>query len=679
VIVPSPGIFYTGLCCGTPLPDARIEQAVARGFTTFRANLAPATPASFDQFAKYPCTPLWIVGQYGHTVAGMQRTSAEVRTLDLPSRIELGNEPNIGDAPAGMPAVSPYDYAGIALDTRAEIEARGHACYYGSISSLNPDALAWLAEMLSWAPWIRRVSVHRYPYRDDQDPSKSPHGSRANEMAALLRVLNSRRVLVTETGIQCPPVDEARQLAYLQQEVGYWRAVPACDGVIVWVEGNAPQESYGLREGTDGRWREAGRVFLGPPVPMRAVAIVVYSEAGQPVPDAACWMQTTQTDWLTGTTGADGVLTWPEVPAGLSFSHLKVEAEGYVPLDVSIVLDAHNQQVRIGLGYDPDVPNAILLPGLTPAHFDPSTLTLEQLAQVRGAMWTARCNVSFGPRPYQDSNILALNYYHLYGDGERQQMLAAYLQRGYTHGVCSVPLDEGGYHHMWPSQDYPLAQERWDAFLDSVQERCDAGIWGNVFFAIPDELQDYPERWGELEPFFLQERAQRLLRIAILAWEPLKPSAWWVNGSQWLARVFPKALRGLHFTPDHDAPGIGGELMPDGSIMGNDEMWRRVAPYIHIFPHQSKQFEDGEAGYQSWLENWNPAVRGSYPDRFDNGYAGWPTFSAWGYRGILAFPAEYLAWWCTNQNEPEATAQRWGDGAISAGARGYLDGGTRPV
>lgn len=312
-------------------------------------------------------------------------------------------------------------------------------------------------------------------------------------------------------------------------------------------------------------------------------------------------------------------------------------------------------------------------PPFPPEHFDPSTLTLEQLAKFRGAMWTNRCNVPYGPRPGRPDNINALNYYHLYGAEDRAKMISAYLAQGYTHGVCSVPIDEGGYHHMWPSQPGPLTQERWDAFLDSVQERWDAGIYA-VFFAIPDEYQDYPERWAELEPFFLQERAQRLLRIVILAWEPWKESAWWVNGCQWMERIFPKALRGIHFTPDHDAPGLSSEGL------GNDELWRRVAQYIHFFPHQSGEFEQGEAGLQSWLKNWDPSVDGSYPQRFAPGNRwGWPSWSAWPNRGILAFPAEYLAWWCTNENEPETTAQHWGDEAIKVGAEGYLDGGTLQV
>lgn len=399
----------------------------------------------------------------------------------------------------------------------------------------------------------------------------------------------------------------------------------------------------------------------------RAVAVVVCNQSGERIAGASVKLQTTPTLWFTGITDADGYVEWKMVPSSLTASHLRVSVDGCVDVDTHIDLTAGiNQQVW--LGGNPDQETALRLPAMQSAHVDPSVFSLDQLAaNWRGSMWTARCNVPWGPRPNRDDNILALNYYHLYGADDRAKMLAAYRQRGYTHGVASTPIDAGGYHGMWPSQPGPLTQERWDAFLDSLQERWDAGI-ASVVFLLPDEYQASKSDWASLEPFFAQERAQRLIRIVVPAWEPLMPSSWWQDVTEWQRRMFPKALWCVHFTPDHDAPGIGGEAE-------NDELWRRIARNVHVFLHQSGEFADGEAGLQSWLKNWNPAVKGSYPSRFNDGYANWPTFSAWGNRGIVAIPAEYGAWWATNENTPEAETNRWGAEAMRVGAPGYLDGG----
>ena len=437
-VPPSGGRFYQGIACGNPLPDARIASALAMHFDLFRTGIKDATQVSFDQFAKYPVVPLWIIGVYGNTAAGIQRTIAQIRKLTMPSRIELGNELNIGDAPAGMPKMSPADYAVVANATRAEIESRGHTCYYGAVSNLNPDGQMWLAEMLVKAPWITRVSVHRYPYQG-QDPSKSPYGSRAAEMTALCTMLGGRRVLVTETGIMCPPVDEATQLASLKQEVGYWRAEPSCDGVVIWVEGGAPQESFGLREGTDGRWRLAGSVFGGAQTQtptMRAVAVIVYNDASEGIAGAAVSLMTERDAagdpiWLAGTTDATGILTLTEVPASLSDTQLRVEAEGYVTFDEHLVLDSTNQQIRMGMPPDPGQPNAILLPPL--AHAGPQGDILD----VKG---------NFCSRRFDDGTPIFENMYPSWTPERRAEARAKAISGGDTHFQIGNPTTDLDYH-----------------------------------------------------------------------------------------------------------------------------------------------------------------------------------------------------------------------------------------
>lgn len=133
---------------------------------------------------------------------------------------------------------------------------------------------------------------------------------------------------------------------------------------------------------------------------------------------------------------------------------------------------------------------------------------------------------------------------------------------------------------------------------------------------------------------------------------------------------------------DHDAPGSSSEGF------GNDELWNNVIHLVHMWFVQSFAFEDPTAinegqtvsRYQEWLDSYDIRVRGSFPDRFVNGYAGWPGHSAWGNKPLIALPAEYASYWVYNEVERlESEAQAWGDGAMAIGAPGYLDGGTVAV
>jgi hypothetical protein len=305
--------------------------------------------------------------------------------------------------------------------------------------------------------------------------------------------------------------------------------------------------------------------------------------------------------------------------------------------------------------------------------------TLEELAQIRGAMWTRRCNVPMGPRPNQDSNILAMDYYDQYNTADRKKMLDAYPYPTY---VCGPMVDEG-YHGMYQARPNVPTQAEWDRFLDSVEERYHAGK-KPIYFAKPDGWENNLEGMDELDALHRQARAQKLLRIVCYpGWEPNGWKYGWNNDKwlEWCFRgwvVFPKALRCLHMTSDLDAPtgGNDSDVFPPGE--GNAISWRNVAPYIHVWLDQVGGYIDGGNPVPSaeFLSEFAKHVKRCC-DGFRHGVGGWPTFSAWGENKPIRYvAAEYASygdfWW----NWDEQYAKQIGDVAMANGADGFLDSGT---
>lgn len=305
------------------------------------------------------------------------------------------------------------------------------------------------------------------------------------------------------------------------------------------------------------------------------------------------------------------------------------------------------------------------------APLDPASISLERLAAIRGAMWTARYPLSHGPRPGQPSNILALSAIGSEPAAVRSAAFRAYAGRGYTHGVVGAwqPESYSPYHDV-----YPKEHRSFEAFLDLLQEFWDHGIVPIVFVK--------PDRWScaqlqSLTPQYSQARAQRLVRIAVPGgWEPSKttPLDEWACWTEWGARVLPNALRLVHREADDD---------------GTVEFWKRVGPSVHGYLVQNGGyvFSGTEEPSAEFIKNFtdqfrlNPKPgRGSLKDRFTWGYAGWPTSSAWGTgKPIRVYAAEYAAyanfWW----DWDEKYARMLGDAAMKAGADGYLDGGSASV
>jgi hypothetical protein len=164
---------------------------------------------------------------------------------------------------------------------------------------------------------------------------------------------------------------------------------------------------------------------------------------------------------------------------------------------------------------------------------------------------------------------------------------------------------------------------------------------------------------------------------------------------QWIRTTLPHALVLIHTESDVDAPvGTDARCNDDDHAWnpgGNAAGWARVAPFYHGWLTQSGAFDnptqtggDREhpelTNFENWQRQFDPAVRGSYRDRFEHGYAGWPMGSAWGLnQPLLVYAGEYSAYWKFWQHRTEAEGVAWGNRAIAAGAAGYLDSGSVPV
>jgi len=334
---------------------------------------------------------------------------------------------------------------------------------------------------------------------------------------------------------------------------------------------------------------------------------------------------------------------------------------------------------------------------------DPSKIPLRQLAAIRGAMWTVRGPWRFGPRPGDPSNITALEYIYSYGDpynptakggafnlnDEQKAMMKTYCDGGYTHS-CFGPVTAQSYHGQYPDFLFnnPQTFDRW---LDWVQMFWNHGV-APVLFLHPDGAS-LEETKALYDPLIRNNtRAQQLMRIIVpTGWEPTRydwSSNTWAAFCQWGHEVLPNALILIHTVPDVDAPG-GTDARGDDNGKGNNTVWARVVPHIHGWLTQSTAFETPDVhgdpnhpqntNYDNWAALFDRHVRGSYYDRFHNGYAGWPTNSLWGNEPIYLYAGEYCSYWEYWHNRPYTEGVNWGNRAVSVGADGYLDSGSVPV
>lgn len=313
------------------------------------------------------------------------------------------------------------------------------------------------------------------------------------------------------------------------------------------------------------------------------------------------------------------------------------------------------------------------------------TASEDALRAFRGSIATTLAPMPCGPRPDDPTNVVFTAQYDspCWEAEDRTTAREAHHAHGYTHWAMG-PIVQNGYHDWYPDTDWRSDP---DGFLDRVEELWNDGFYP-VIFLMPDtglcadgSSIDHSCVESELEPIYAGARFQSLARIVVLAWEPDYVAADWQWGVQWMERVFPAALRYIHFPSGHGAPGRGSELEPDGPYENEAAMWVPVAPSIHGFLMQATWTFGGETDKdrtpleQFEYDLWD-MVR-----RFQEGYAGWPVTGAGG-RAVDVVAFEYASYYCASdgsQGFPEevaALAIEWGQAALGvSGVAGYGDGG----
>src|SRR5689334_2061528 len=95
---------------------------------------------------------------------------------------------------------------------------------------------------------------------------------------------------------------------------------------------------------------------------------------------------------------------------------------------------------------------------------DASTISLEELARIRGAMWTVTGNFPLGPRPNRPDNVFAYDYFEQYDAATRTRGIQAALDRHYVN-VPHGPIVAKGYHGDFADEDW---RGGFDRYLDFV-------------------------------------------------------------------------------------------------------------------------------------------------------------------------------------------------------------------
>lgn len=388
----------------------------------------------------------------------------------------------------------------------------------------------------------------------------------------------------------------------------------------------------------------------------------------------------------------DGYVFVPAIPAAWTLISIAIDAPGYVPFTINSQtadMVAENAAGRHNFF------------GLRSAHVDPSSIPLAQLAAIRGAMWplgtASSCGaLPLGPRPGAADNVIATVFITEYTTEQQDCIIAELKARGYTHVVMGPLVDSDGYHGIWQPNDWRGAN--FERFLDAVQKFYDNGL-AVVVFIKPDGWS-LEQMKAELTPLLTEPRARQLIRVRVpMGWEAGADyeysSCTWAEAGRWVNDLLGDGLTLVHMVSDRDAPaGTDARCNDDDKTWnpgGNAAAWGRVVPFYHGWLTQSGAFDnptqtggDREhpslTNFQNWTRQFDPAVRGSYRDRFEHGYAGWPTGSAWGIdKPLLVYAGEYSAYWKFWQHRTEAEGVTWGNAAAAAGAAGYLDSGSVPV
>ena len=410
-----------------------------------------------------------------------------------------------------------------------------------------------------------------------------------------------------------------------------------------------------------------------PTILYRNVGVNCFDQNNAAVPNATVVLKLENViPTFTGVTNKDGyvniVVADPQVPGSLN-TNITVKAVGYKDYDNGWVGQPNDQGCFLG-----GTPwgNYVLLPSMQLAASPwPS---LDAIRNVRGAIWSSRSAIPFGPRPNQPDNINAMDYFaSCYDSAQRQQMISDYKSRKLTH-VAVGPFVDPGYHGQYPAEDF---RSNPDEFAAKLGELRNAGLILAGFLC--------PDGWSldqcqSLNSIFSQAKWQDLFQIVVpCGWEPSEdtPNSEYVAKLAWGKQLFPRALVALHLAADFDCPGNNADLTPGTpQYIGMAQCWANVCKYLNQYFVQNGPYTTAPSADPTLANNFANLFNqssGSLWDRFHNGYAGWPTFSAWGAQPIDIVAAEqtsYSAYW---SNLPEQDSKDWGTLAVNSGANGAFD------
>jgi hypothetical protein len=347
--------------------------------------------------------------------------------------------------------------------------------------------------------------------------------------------------------------------------------------------------------------------------------------------------------WQRSTTDASGgglVM----VPVSLTDSHLRVMADGYLPID---------QHVDVIRG----VKLTVQMQKRPPPHkgWPDSTLWPRFACDLDGVPVPAI-------RPFGQTDSVFSIILPVYPEAIQREILTSHRARGYTHFVVD-PRPK--YPPWYPSGDYSTPA----AFRAVLQTVLDAGLMPVVAFDAAVDLSMSPDVALAVfraanDAILTDTDTMAMVKIAFPAWEAndhITPAAFTGIARYVRAHLHPDALLFVHMTPRHAAMCEG-----DGCEAG---WWRQMA---------ADNVLDGIL-YQHQVTDTIPAFQErlkDFTDRLVFGMNGWPTQTG---RGtpmyVIAF--EYDAYWRTRGQTDEATGILWGNAALQVrGVSGYCDGGS---
>jgi hypothetical protein len=661
---------------------------------TLRAGVATAQQAQqiVDSVKPYPSLHvLWLVEAADDSIVKAIEPIAQASLQTW--GIELGNELDLG-------GLSSKQFGDWVLRNHTWLRAAGYTgrVVSGGIFAVQPETLKWLTDAgsTSW-PVDIIIAIHRYGDPDSSDK----YTSRDAENQAILQATRGHQVVVTEFGYPThTSADEAWAAEAVKRDISWFGKLAAplitqyqlLDG-----PGTGNIDHFGIKT-VDGRWKP-GAETLGimprPPPSTLSFDLVACKDAfvnnycNGPAGSVFSIEVATEV-WKTFNGDGNGY-AWASGIPDITASRIRIQTPGYQDFEEHINPRGLSDTNAAGTHNHWDV-----VP-IAPPHVDPTQFSLNDNAAIRGAMWTVRGPWPYGPRPGQADNITALEFIYSYGDPNQpfvlnetqRQMIATYKSHGYTHNAFGPPNAQS-YHGQYPDTDFTTSPQAFDKWLDWVQMFWDVGLKPVVFLHPDGATLDQTK--ALLEPLIRANlaKSQHILRIVVpTGWEPTKygwSSRTWGAYADWIRSLLPDALILIHTVSDVDAP-VGTDALYDDNGHPNSEGWAYVSARIHGWLVQNSAFDcptcvpnpDGLTNFQNFTNQFSKTVRGSYYDRFHNGYAGWPTSSLWGNGPIRIYAGEFCSYWEYWNNRPYEECTAWGDAAVNVGADGYLDSGTVPV